>query len=104
MRPGYLSIAAATAIPDVSTQPDPNVPGGAYLVDDERLTEILDELGDFLRVLRFIENPSHPSFSLQLSSSLFDAFQGSAGDELLSIRERGRDANRVNRSHLSASS
>jgi hypothetical protein len=39
----------------VLARPNPRVPNSAYLVDD-RLPEILDELDDFLRVLRFIKD------------------------------------------------
>jgi hypothetical protein len=56
------------------------VPSGVYLVYDERLPKILDELGDSFRVLRFIEDPPRPSFPLQLLSALLDTFQGSTGD------------------------
>jgi hypothetical protein len=63
-RPGCLLIAVAITIPDALSQFDSKVLGNAYLVDDERLSKILDELGDFLRVLRFIKDPTHSSFPL----------------------------------------
>jgi hypothetical protein len=77
---GCLLIAVAITIPDVLSQFDSKVPGNAYLVDGERLSKILDELADFLRVLRFIKDPTHPSFPLQLLSAFLDIFQGSTSD------------------------
>ena len=58
-RPGYLSIAVATATPDALTTSDPCVSGGAYLVDENGFPEVLDELDDCSRILRFIEDPGH---------------------------------------------
>jgi hypothetical protein len=80
-RPGCLLIAVAITIPDALNQFDFKVLGNAHLVDGERLSQILDELGDFLRVLRFIKDPTHPSFPLQLLSAFLDIFQGSTGHE-----------------------
>ena len=80
-RPGCLLIAVAITIPDALSQFDSKVLGSAYLVDDERLSKILDELGNLLRVLRFIKDPTHPSFPLQFLSAFLDIFQGSAGNE-----------------------
>ena len=79
-RPGRLLIAVAITIPDVSSHFDSKAPGSAYLVDCECSPKILDELANFLRVLRFIKDPTHPSFPLQLLSAFLDIFQGSAGD------------------------
>ena len=83
VRPGRLLTAAAIAIPNTLTPPNPDVfPGGTHLVDENRLPKVLDELDDRSRVLLFIEDPSRLPFPHQRMRPFFDILQGSTDDWL----------------------
>ena len=56
------------------------VPGDAYLVDEDCLSEVLEKLDDGLRVLRFVEDLSRLSFPQQCLRSILDVFQGPTDD------------------------
>lgn len=80
VRLGRLSIVAAIAIPNVLTLPDPEFPDSAYLIDENRLSKLLDKLDDGPRVLLFIEDPGRYPFPFQCTRPLLDVFQGPTGD------------------------
>lgn len=65
--------------PHTLTLPKPCNPG-AYLIDEDCLSEFLDEPDDHLRISRLVENPCRLPFPQQCLRSLFDLIKGPADD------------------------
>ena len=84
--------------------PNSSQSNNAYLVDEDRLSKVLNKFDGRLRVLCFIEDPGRLPLSQQRLGSSLDVFQGSTDGWLGSRRQCGCDTYCVNLSRLSASS
>jgi hypothetical protein len=66
--------------PYVLTLPEPCDPG-TYLIDEDRLPELLNKPNDRLRVSRLVENPCHLPFLQQCLRPLPNVVEGPADDQ-----------------------